>query len=481
MVAVRRPHRLPDELGRLASALETLDLRATALVGEDLTPECDRLAGVIRSYLVPRLDNPGEPLLVVVAGPTGSGKSTLVNSLAGLDLSPTGPLRPTTKTPLVLARTGRHEAGMTVGGVECVVCLGEAPILEHMTLVDTPDIDSTAADHRVVAETLIDHADIVVFVCSGLRYADAVPWEVLRRALSRGAAVIPVLNRALPGAEAALSDFRSLVRKEGIDDDVLRVPEHHLAGPAHQVPSLAIRELRRRLYDIARDRDVRQREMVNRVMNTTLDGVRGLIGELEETARLLDDLAKEIRDAARSAGRLGEEPRPWAGIEVPAPPEKPWRLRRWRRRVEPSPADLALWLRRVADTLTGEMTTRARAVVVSRRAPMVALSGVPILIDEAVDGWFGHVRETVAATPTPRLAAMAAVSAALASEPVAERILDGPSLAGEVRAHLQRRLDVVFTHLGERLVELAEIGEIDTAELTRRLEAVTRSYQFADA
>ena len=43
-----------------------------------------------------------------------------------------------------------------------------------------------------MAETMIDNADIVVYVSSALRYADLVPWEVLRRAHSRGVPVIQV-------------------------------------------------------------------------------------------------------------------------------------------------------------------------------------------------------------------------------------------------------------------------------------------------
>ncbi|HEX9762587.1 MAG TPA: GTPase, partial [Acidimicrobiia bacterium] len=210
MVAVRRPLGLTDDLTRLAASLEALELRGSAAVA-GFAATRDRLVSVIRSYLIPRIDNPDEPLLVVVAGPTGSGKSTLVNTLAGLDLSLTGPMRPTTTVPLVLTRAARHEAGMSVGGVECVVRTGLAPILEHMSLIDTPDIDSTSVEHRVVAEILIDHADIVMFVTSALRYADNVPWEVLRRALSRGTTVIPVLNRVGAESGAALLDFRALL------------------------------------------------------------------------------------------------------------------------------------------------------------------------------------------------------------------------------------------------------------------------------
>ena len=42
------------------------------------------------------------PLLMVVGGSTGAGKSTLVNSLVGADVSPAGVLRPTTRAPVLV-------------------------------------------------------------------------------------------------------------------------------------------------------------------------------------------------------------------------------------------------------------------------------------------------------------------------------------------------------------------------------------------
>ena len=485
MVAVRRPHRLTEDLGGLASALEALDLRGTSLVGDDLAPQRDRLAGVVRNYLIPRIDSPDEPLLVVVAGPTGSGKSTLVNSLAGLDLSSTGPLRPTTSVPLVLTRMGRHESGMTVGGVACDVRVGEAPILRHMSLVDTPDIDSTATEHRALSETLIDHADIVVFVASGLRYADAVPWEVLRRALSRGTAVIPVLNRVVSGADAALLDFKALLFGAGIDVDPLRVPEHHLGPTAQQVPSLAVRDLRRRLYDVACDQDTYQRGVVNRVMNTTIGQVRELIARVDEAGRSLLAMAGDAGAEASAAAELGKVPRPWASLELPPPPSGGWRLSRWRSKVEPSPADLDIWIRQISDSLSAEMMTRARAVVAERRATPAALSGISQLLSEAVEGWIAQIKENVSDLPHPRLETMLVIAGALSDVPLSDvplREAKGEGAPAERgRGLLQQRLDVVFAHLGERLVELAELGEPETYVLARRLEAVVRSYQFADA
>ena len=53
-------------------------------------------------YLVPRLKAPEAPLLAVIGGSTGAGKSTLVNSLVGRRISASGVLRPTTRTPVLV-------------------------------------------------------------------------------------------------------------------------------------------------------------------------------------------------------------------------------------------------------------------------------------------------------------------------------------------------------------------------------------------
>lgn len=60
------------------------------------------LLAQLDDYLVPRLRTPEAPLLAVIGGSTGAGKSTLVNSLVGRRVSEAGVLRPTTRTPVLV-------------------------------------------------------------------------------------------------------------------------------------------------------------------------------------------------------------------------------------------------------------------------------------------------------------------------------------------------------------------------------------------
>jgi len=51
----------------------------------------------LEDYVIPRLMTLDAPLLAVVGGSTGAGKSTLVNSIVGRRVTQPGVLRPTTR------------------------------------------------------------------------------------------------------------------------------------------------------------------------------------------------------------------------------------------------------------------------------------------------------------------------------------------------------------------------------------------------
>src|SRR6185369_291539 len=111
-------------------------------------------------YLLPRLRRLDAPLLAVLGGSTGSGKSTLVNSLIRAPVSPAGVLRPTTRAPVLVA----HPIDMpwftqddgVPGGVGPVTHTVNAPFLQPgLALVDAPDLDSVVATNRGNARRLL--------------------------------------------------------------------------------------------------------------------------------------------------------------------------------------------------------------------------------------------------------------------------------------------------------------------------------------
>src|ERR671917_228607 len=86
---------LRDEAAALTLGLELPGAAEARAQREELVRQVD-------DYLLPRLGRMDAPLLMVVGGSTGAGKSTLVNSLVGTEVSPAGVLRPTTRAPVLV-------------------------------------------------------------------------------------------------------------------------------------------------------------------------------------------------------------------------------------------------------------------------------------------------------------------------------------------------------------------------------------------
>ena len=199
--------RLRDDLAALRLQLELPDSRRARAARDDIVGQTD-------DYLLPRLDQMDAPVLMVVGGSTGAGKSTILNSLVGAEVSPSGVLRPTTRGPVlvchpddvrwfegdrILPGLPRVAGGAPTPGTLLVV---PAPELQPgLALLDSPDIDSVLAENRALATQLLAAADAWLFVTTAARYADAVPWGFLATARERGTALSIVLNRVPDDAE----------------------------------------------------------------------------------------------------------------------------------------------------------------------------------------------------------------------------------------------------------------------------------------
>jgi hypothetical protein len=244
--------RLRADLDALADAVAAVRFGLASEGQMERQDRRDEVVRLLRSYLIPRLGDPTAPLLVVVAGPTGSGKSTVVNSLAGREVSRPGPLRPTTREPVVWCRPADAERYVRIGDVDCRVVTDDHPLLADITVVDTPDIDSYVVEHRRVTTEVLQHADVVVFLTSAQRYADAVPWEVLGEVDRRGSLILFVLNRLGRRSSGAVSDYAALLRRHDLDPDPIHtIQEQRVKGDAGVLPARSVRNLTDRLTDVA--------------------------------------------------------------------------------------------------------------------------------------------------------------------------------------------------------------------------------------
>ena len=306
MVAELDAARLTDALAGLRTALHAARLPLAtpgALAGEGVRAE---LEGQIGDYLLPRLRQMDAPLLMVVGGSTGAGKSTLVNSLLGEDVSAAGVLRPTTRAPVLachpadvrwfsddrilpgLARTTGGAAGP--GGLALVPT---ERLPEGLALLDAPDIDSVVEANRALAGQLLAAADSWLFVTTAARYADAVPWDLLAAARDRGTALSLVLDRVPPeAADEIAAHLRAMLEERGLGaTPVLVVPEATLE--AGRLPAAALAPVRGWLDQLAADAQARA-GLVRRTLTGALESipargatVRAALAEQEAAAASL--------------------------------------------------------------------------------------------------------------------------------------------------------------------------------------------------
>ncbi|MBM7477930.1 dynamin family protein [Oerskovia jenensis] len=253
-------------------------------------------------YLLPRLRSRSAPLLVVVGGSTGAGKSTLVNSVLGEKVTVPGVLRPTTRSPVLvhhpldarwfstdrilpgLARAlGPVDHGAGDGAHRSVRLVASEVLPQGLALLDAPDVDSVVVENRELAAQLLGAADLWLFVTTAARYADAVPWDLLHEAATRRAQVALVLDRVDPGAEAVGADLRRLASENGLGDaPIFLVPEARLVDGF--LPEPAVSEISRWLTALGGDAGAR-----SAVIDATRDGVvDDLVRRASELATAVD-------------------------------------------------------------------------------------------------------------------------------------------------------------------------------------------------
>jgi hypothetical protein len=250
-----------DELARLKFPLALPDAEESAATARTLVGQLD-------DYLLPRLARLDAPLLVVVGGSTGVGKSTLVNSVVRAPVTQSGVLRPTTRAPVVVSNPAdqkwfleqadphllpglpRTTALTTEAGALRVISATGLP--RGLALLDAPDIDSVEAGNRELARQVLGAADLWLFVTTASRYADAVPWDALHTARDRGTRLAVVLNRVPEGAEEDLgSHLREMLDAEGLPAvELFVLPEAALDGQG-MVPEDRVIPLREWLVRLA--------------------------------------------------------------------------------------------------------------------------------------------------------------------------------------------------------------------------------------
>lgn len=291
-------------LSGLAAAVVAMPLVLEVPEVEDDRALQREIAEQLGDYVVPRLENLEAPLLVVVGGSTGAGKSTLVNSIVGRRVTATGVLRPTTRTPVLVHhpadtewfRSGRVlpefvRTGSNSRRANTIRQVASSTLWPGVAVLDAPDFDSIDETNRDMAEQLLGAADLWLFVTSAARYADQVPWDYLRRAADRNASIAVVLDRTSP--DALVEVRRHLARmlsEHGLSDVALFSVPESTPDSEGVLPKSDVQPIASWLEQLAAD-EAQRREIV-------LSTLQGAISHDIEGARRLESALTRQVDAA---------------------------------------------------------------------------------------------------------------------------------------------------------------------------------------
>lgn len=313
-------HRAPgNEDDRFEQVLESLrkqirDLRfAEGLAGADdgKALQEDVLAQ-LSDYVLPRVRRPDIPLLIAVAGSTGAGKSTLVNSLVGEQVTTTGVRRPTTNSPVLACNPADvdwfseasfiptlprvRQQGLAMPGKDGMLVLAATEAMPPgVALLDTPDVDSAVAAHHEFAAKFLDAADLWVFVTTSGRYADARVWEFLQVARDRDTSLTVVLSRVpRKGRRQLLDHFGAMLEANGLSNaSRFAIPEtDQIEG--ERFTSNVADHIRDFLANVAGEAE--QRDRVSR---------RTFIGVIDSFRTRVPELARHVEAQIETGRALG--------------------------------------------------------------------------------------------------------------------------------------------------------------------------------
>lgn len=183
--------RLKHDLGQIQAYLH---MGAPLSISSD---EKERLVGDSLE-LMRRIDDLSESFLTVgLLGGTGVGKSTIMNALAGSEISSTSHRRPHTDHVIIYRhRSAESSPDMMNALILSHEIVHDADEISQIVLCDLPDFDSLVGEHQLKVLTFLEHLDVLVWVVSPEKYADKRFYDFLNKVPKASQNFYFVLNKA---------------------------------------------------------------------------------------------------------------------------------------------------------------------------------------------------------------------------------------------------------------------------------------------
>lgn len=161
------------DVPELLDAIDLVLARAHGVVPRQVLAEAEQYAHEIRE----RRGFLGETLVLAIAGGTGTGKSSLVNALAGEIVTSVSILRPHTDEPFAVIPENPEPAVTVLLDTLGIAYRHEHQAFSKTAIIDLPDVDSIADWHRERVEDLIPRVDGVIWLFDPDKYRDPIVHE----------------------------------------------------------------------------------------------------------------------------------------------------------------------------------------------------------------------------------------------------------------------------------------------------------------
>lgn len=214
-----------DISGRMNLLTQVLDAG-----GDRLEPAAVARATAVLDRAGQRMQLGAQLTVVALVGATGSGKSSMFNALAGMEIAEVAARRPTTSEPTACVwGAGEADALLDWLGVplrnrtrrESVLDADSQVGLHGLVLLDMPDHDSAFVHHRLEVDRLVGLVDLLIWVVDPQKYADeALHSGYLRPYADRDDVMLVVLNQidrlSQDEADTCGRDLRRLLDADGL-------------------------------------------------------------------------------------------------------------------------------------------------------------------------------------------------------------------------------------------------------------------------